>query len=247
MKKQLPFYIIGLLVILGLKLFYSNAGSDELIWILAPTTRWVSILTGISFTYVSGAGYVNHDLLYVIAPSCSGVQFMMITVAMLLFSFVHRMPTFHQGLCWTTGSLLSSYLFTVPINALRIIILFYLPAYFSDQGLYNHIITPERLHTGVGVIVYFSALLLLYQCALHICNKIGGTASATPLIRKCILPAFWYFVIVLGLPLLNNAYGKNPEAFSEYALVILVICACVLGFFDLISLIRRHCTEGNYT
>lgn len=245
MKRNILFYIIGIFTILGLKIFYSNAGSEELFWILAPTTKWVSILTGIPFHYDPGEGYVNHQLLYVIAPSCSGVQFMMITTAMLIFSFVRFMPSFRSGLYWTLGSLLASYVLTIPINALRIILLFYLPDFFEVQGYYNHIITPERLHTGVGVVVYFTALLVIYRLALRLCNRISGTASQTPLWGKCLLPAFWYFAIVLGLPFLNNAYGKNPEGFSEYTLLIIIICAAILAFFGLLSRIRRYCTTAH--
>ena len=50
----LPYYLISLLSLLGLKLFYSSAKADALTWILAPTAGWVSVLSGIPFTYVAG-------------------------------------------------------------------------------------------------------------------------------------------------------------------------------------------------
>ena len=58
----LPYYLISLLSLLGLKLFYSSAKADALTWILAPTAGWVSVLSGIPFTYVAGQGYANHSL-----------------------------------------------------------------------------------------------------------------------------------------------------------------------------------------
>ena len=43
-----------------------------------------------------------------------------------------------------------------------------------------------------------------------------------------IPPAFWYLFVVLGIPLLHH--GKNGyEQFAEYAALITVICAAVLG------------------
>lgn len=87
------FYLTGLLFILGIKLFYSKASVPDLKWILAPTSLWVRILSGIPFDYEPGSGYVSHSFRFIIAPSCSGVQFMLIAAATLLYSFVHRMPT----------------------------------------------------------------------------------------------------------------------------------------------------------
>lgn len=87
------FYLTGMLIILGIKLFYSKASIPDLKWILAPTSLWVRILSGIPFDYEPGSGYVSHSFRFIIAPSCSGVQFMLIAAATLLYSFVHRMPT----------------------------------------------------------------------------------------------------------------------------------------------------------
>lgn len=88
-RENIPFYLTGLLLIFFMKYYYSRAGDGQLLWLLAPTSGWVSILSGISFEYMPGTGYVNHDMKILIAPSCSGMQFMLITAAMLLFSFVH--------------------------------------------------------------------------------------------------------------------------------------------------------------
>lgn len=59
--------------------------SDALKWILAPTARWVSILGGIPFEYMPHQGYVNHLWEFVIAPSCAGCRFMLITFLMMVF------------------------------------------------------------------------------------------------------------------------------------------------------------------
>ncbi len=46
-KKNLIFYLLGILLIVGIKYFYRGAGSDELRWLLAPTTYLVTLLCGI--------------------------------------------------------------------------------------------------------------------------------------------------------------------------------------------------------
>ena len=88
-RENIIFYLTALFIILGLKCYYRQADCDSLLWILAPTAHWVELLSKIPFTYISGTGYVNHSLRMVIAPSCSGVRFMIITFATLVFSFVH--------------------------------------------------------------------------------------------------------------------------------------------------------------
>ena len=63
------FYLTGLLFILGIKLFYSKASVPDLKWILAPTSLWVRILSGIPFDYEPGSGYVSHSFRFIIALS----------------------------------------------------------------------------------------------------------------------------------------------------------------------------------
>ena len=77
-KKNIIFYGIASFMMLALKLYGDRAGSEELLWILKPTAWWTSILSGCSFTYQQGAGYVNHSLRFLIAPACAGLRFWMI-------------------------------------------------------------------------------------------------------------------------------------------------------------------------
>ena len=233
-------YIIGFLVVFGLKCFYSKAEADDLLWILTPTAWWVSILSGIPFTYEPDMGYVNHTLKYVIAPSCSGVQFLIITIALLIFSFVHRTK---KGFRWILGSIGISYLLTIIINGLRILILFCVPSLFEKHGLYNTLLTPERLHTIIGTAVYFASLLLIYRLTDHILSKRStdhATDNCRLLLRKCLPPVFWYFFIVLGIPLLNHAYQKGQTRFIEYLILISIVCGAVLLLSFLLSLLRKR-------
>ena len=290
------FYLTGFLVILGLKFFYSRASSDELVWILGPTARWVTILSGIPFVYVPGMGYVNHDLLFLIAPSCSGVQFMLITIATLLFSFVHRPASFRGKLCWTLSGICASYLLTVFVNGLRIILAYYIPLCLENAGIYIPSLTPAKLHTIIGTMVYFLSLFVIYQLAGFISLKIIPLADPVPdsrsqlnlysgsgpeltsdpginsdsgldsdsglsssleltsdsgldsdpgltsgtkldsgfrrqflqILYKCAVPAFWYFFLVLGVPLFNRALQKNGEQFVSYAALIISVCLALL-------------------
>ena len=256
LRQNFIFYMVGAVVIVGIKYYYSQANCDSLLWILAPTTHWVELLSGIPFTYVSGTGYVNHSLRLWIAPSCSGVRFMIITIAMLIFSFVHIVaspektpaPNTSQrvvrGVGWIAASIAFSWLFTIFINGLRIITAIFLPLYLNRAGLMKGLLTADRLHTMIGVVVYFIALLTLYRLTAYLIQRRRGltrqpvNTDQSPeayrkqflalFARKCMPPVFWYFFMTVGLPFLNRAYLNGTAEFMEYTMLITCCLALIL-------------------
>ena len=95
-KKTAALYLLAFLIVIYLKHYADRAGSDSLLWILRPTTWWTSLLSGHSFTYEQGTGYINHNLRFIIAPACAGLKFWMITSLMLTCSILHLV--FRQSL-----------------------------------------------------------------------------------------------------------------------------------------------------
>lgn len=267
-KQNRIFYITGAFIIFGLKYFYSRADCGDLVWILAPTARWVRILTGNTFEYAPDIGYINHDLRFIIASSCSGVQFMIISIATLIYSFVHRMSIhetdsrspscFKKGIFWIMASLALSYLFTILVNGFRIVLSIYLPIFLEKTGFsYQGWLTSDRLHTIIGTVTYFASLLVLYPIADDISLYFAGGSKAVPenactaasktipasLLQKCMSPVFWYFFIVLGIPFLNRAYKNNRSQFKEYALLVTLICLAVFSLFILTCTIVQNLSK----
>lgn len=325
-RNNMPFYLTGLILIFVIKYFYSRAGAPQLLWLLAPTAGWVSLLSGIPFEYIQKVGYVNHEMKILIAPSCSGMQFLLIAAAMLLFSFVHlaaagdsrchsrktaacgafpgseitgggisaseitgdgisgfgimrsgisasritgsgisaseitgngipgpevsgsEIPApvsktlrLRNGFAWIGISLVLSYFYTVFVNGLRIIAAIYLPLFFERMQLYGDVLTPDSLHTAIGTVVYFAALLTLYRLA----GFRFYPGQETSLVRRCLPPVFWYFFIVLVIPFLNRAYEKNGVQFITFAvLVTLCCCGILLVYCAGILLRKRQKTPG---
>ena len=241
------FYLTGMLIILGIKLFYSKASVPDLKWILAPTSLWVRILSGIPFDYEPGSGYVSHSFRFIIAPSCSGVQFML--------------------------SFLISYIYTILVNGLRIVLSIYLPLALPQNMWDNGWMTAERLHTITGAVVYFTALFILYRPAGNLALLIAGKPEeiqtetgraespvrqpgrfSSPILgtlRKCLPPVFWYFAIALGIPFLNGAYAGNERNFTEYTLtlgtvcLILILLACLPSFFSIVKRKKQNFRNVN--
>ncbi|NLL80319.1 MAG: exosortase K [Clostridiales bacterium] len=230
------FYLLGLSAILGLKCFYRQADSGQLDWILAPTAAWVHLLSGITFVQEPKAGYINHDFRFLIAPSCSGVRFMTIVMAMLIFSFVHHRKTHKGKLLWTTLSIPAAYLFTVFVNGFRIVLSIWLPLLLQRTSLYGGWLTPERLHTMTGTVVYFTGLLLLYRLT----GKLSGQSAFQRPLQNCIMPTFWYFTLVLVLPFLSRIYQRDLDGFAAYTLLMISVCMGILLLYFLLSLLFKN-------
>ena len=58
-RKYGMFYMLGGFAALWLKYRYSHAGSEELLWLLAPVAWWAGSLGGLSFVHEQGVGYVD--------------------------------------------------------------------------------------------------------------------------------------------------------------------------------------------
>lgn len=233
-------YLLGGCFAIWLKYRYSHAGSGELLWLLQPVAWWAGRLGRMSFEYEKGIGYVNHAVRFIIAPSCSGVQFFIIVMLMLLFAFVHRMGTRKKRWAWMVFGLFVAYGYTVFVNGIRIVLAVELPLFLARVRFCVGWLSPERLHTLIGVAVYFTALILLYQAVdAAVCFRERGSGKDNPDIdtdmhgnpkrkHRYLIPAFWYFFIVLGVPFLNRAVADNRAGFIEYAFVTAGGCLGVL-------------------
>lgn len=238
MKENRLIYFIASFAALIVKIFYGTADSDALVWILAPVSWCVKILGGITFEYVSHVGYVSHAYRFIIAPSCSGVRFLILTFLMLIVSFTHDLDTQRKKIHWFAFSVGFSYLATVIVNAIRITISIYLPVFLTEKELLSGWLTEKRLHTMIGTTIYFSFLFVIYFMAERICTKIFGASSGAKSASRgkyLGIPIFCYVVMVLVLPFLSRLYHNQWEGFGQYALLVIGICAVIILFFALIT------------
>lgn len=231
-------YLMGALGALWLKAYYSGARSEELLWILAPTIGWVRMLSGMIFEYLPGTGYVSHLHHLVIAPSCSGVQFLLIVFLTLVFSFSHRMGTARKGMIWTFYAAVLAYLYTILVNGIRITLSVYVPEWLQKINIFIEGSIQEPFHTILGIMVYFVFLLSGYWLADRATEKISKLLFVEQKRTKThygfLSPVFWYLFMVLGVPFLNGAYVKNHNGFIKYAYLVLGVCALILGIWWLL-------------
>ncbi len=227
-KRCAGFYLLGFVTVLGLKLYGDRAGSEELLWILKPTAWWAGILGGYSFTYEQGTGYVSHSLRFIIAPACAGLNFCMISILMLIGSFVHRMNTRKKQALWTLLCVPASYTAAVFVNGIRIVLSIELPRSLRNAGEILRNVTQGQLHTAIGTAVYFLALLALYQAGGWCSRKMAGIQNRDRSCWKRVFPVFWYLGPVLGLPFLSRAVHRDYTDFAGYELPVLAVCGGIL-------------------
>ena len=233
------FYFVVLVIAFGLKYHYSRAGSDELTWILAPTAGLVEQLSGIRFENEARVGFVNHEYRVIIAPSCAGVNFLIIAFCMAGFYGIHRLGRWQHKMGWLAAGAISAYLLTLGVNTLRIILSIFM--YHAD--IYWSWITPQRVHRLEGIVIYFFFLCLFYMIIKMVMHPITRSASANrkensaenypgsvyfQWICAGLIPMFWYVLITLGVPLINAAYRSNTVRFAEHGIVVIGGCLIVV-------------------
>lgn len=224
-RNDWPLYLAVIVVILVMRHFGRTSDTDTLKWILAPTARWAGILGGISFEYLPHQGYVNHGYQFLIAASCAGIRFMLLTFLMLVFLPVHenscQRKGVRQGRCvQIVYNLALSYFFTVFVNGVRIVLAVRLPILLDKLHLWAGWLTPDRLHTLIGTVTYFTALCVLYLIITSTTER-----------NRLLVPVFWYLLIVLALPFAKRVWYREWTGFGEYALLIIGVCMAVCFVF----------------
>ena len=216
-----------LFVAFALKSFYSTATANELRWILAPTTFLVEIVTGESFTFESHAGYMNYDHTFLIAASCSGVNFLIIAFLTLTLSKIWR----HENPGWryVPQSMIVAYLATIIANTARIAAALRLRG--VDAAVFG--LSGEDLHRLEGVVVYFGFLLLLFICNEKWEGRRASIASGA------LIPIAIYLGVTLGIPLAGGTFRN--AAFWYHALFVISIPAfLIVGLLIFSFAKRRH-------
>ena len=113
-------FALVLLIALGLKVYYSTASANELRWILAPTAWLVSLATGMEFRFEPYGGYLSLDRTFLIAPACSGVNFLIISFLVLTLGKLWRTSPHAFRWHFLPAAMSIAYLSTLAANTARI-------------------------------------------------------------------------------------------------------------------------------
>jgi exosortase K len=204
-------------IALALKMFYSTSSVNELRWILAPTTRLVEIITGERFWFESYAGYMNADRSFLIADSCSGMNFLITAFLMLGLMKLGKGLTANVSWSFIPVIMAGAYDATNAANTVRITVAMRLHR-MSPEMIW---INPEQAHRLQGIFIYFGFLLFLFIIARNFDASDRHAASQSGLLRQSMIPLSLYWFVTLGIPILNGAYHQGA-AFREHSLFVLL-------------------------
>ena len=217
----------------AIKMYYSAASVNDLVWILAPTKVLVSLATGVGFTFEPYSGYMSSDHSFLIAALCSGVNFMITAFLMLAVARLWRFRG--QIISWSfiPVSFALAYLTTIVANTVRISIALYIRRADPEVIWLN----PGELHRFEGIVVYFGFLLLLFVAS----EKFGPGAkprSARPLslLRRSMLPLAIYYATTIGVPLANGTFRRGPVAADFWLHSLFVLLTPLLLLFILTAM-----------
>lgn len=233
--------IIGSMVLISaflLKTFYSQASSDDLLWIIGPTAYLTETFSSLSFIREPGYGWVDFDQHVVIAPACAGVNFLIISFCMSSFQILWRRLSLKELITWIIIAGCASLVLTVIANTARIT----LSVTLFRADIYSELLTPGSLHRISGTGVYYT-FLCLYCCLINFIFQINGSKHQVyngSISKQLILisPLFWYLSFSLCLPIVNNSIRTFPDPFLEHALTVsgiaimltLLFCLLLNGF-----------------
>ena len=220
----------------SLKYHYSHSSSDDLRWILAPTAYLVELTGDMNFEREINTGYVDQESGIIIAPSCSGVNFMIIAFCLSVYVGLKNIKTTSMQFIWVIASIISSYIYTLFVNAFRI----NLSIYSIKTEFLQSCFSAETVHLLEGVLVYFIFLLIYNYLLSRIINPaLYLKPERNRSLKKIlVLPLSFYLSFTLLVPVLN--YGGFPQSngFFKYTFIVLLSCSLVVV---LLFLFRACC------
>jgi exosortase K len=245
------YYLLVLFLAVGLKYYYSRTGSEDLVWILSPTASFVEYLSGTHFEPEFNVGYISSDRAVAIVPACAGLNFMIAAFCMAALWLLYSMKRKALLPLCVISALTVSYLLTVAVNSLRIVISMHL----YKVNIYTQLITPARVHRIEGVIIYIVFLSLFY----FVLRKTTSVSKLFAMDKKrenrggiikdalftILVPLFWYFMIALAAPIMNGAHHHNAELFREHFLAVLLSGLIIFIIIFLILMCYNYFIQRN--
>ena len=161
MKITVAVVLGALLTAWGLKRHYADARPDDLLWMMAPTARLVSVVSHATFTWEPGEGYFAREQLFLIGKACAGVNFMIAGFLMLVTGFIVHARSVRSAFGLLGACLAAGYAAAMIVNTVRIAVAMWLAGHPAVLSAF----AGAEVHRVEGVVVYFGGLVGLYEVA----------------------------------------------------------------------------------
>lgn len=218
---------LALLVAFLLKLHYSVATADEMQWILWPLAGLTHIVSGMSFLMNDVGEWVNAEHNMVIAKSCAGVNFMILSFLVCAWRFRpvnYRFNLLVSCFGFISLSLIIAWSIAVLVNTLRILVTVQL--YLHETTFLG--LSAEQVHRVAGIFIFLPALWLQLS-----------VSSRLKIFRAGTIAAGLYLSMVIGVPLVTGNYQLNTGLFAEQVFFIIGSTLIIFSVLLLIKVVNR--------
>ena len=153
-NKNLKYYLAAAALFVALKLFFIRAGSDDLRFLLGPTSFLVSAVINSPAEYQQETGYYLSGPDILIDKSCAGFNYWILGFMMVVFMALKYPLREGYRLAVIPLSLIISWVLTLFVNTSRILAATY------ATGAINAAF--PWFHQAQGAFIYLSFLVLFY-------------------------------------------------------------------------------------
>jgi len=167
-RKDIPFYIVLILLFILFKLANVFASNQDIIFLTGPTSKMVDLATGTRSQFIADQGYLNLTLGFIIDKSCAGFNFWIICFLSLSFSALNYFRKNRDKILSIIILSIASYFITLFVNASRIMFSVLIGKLKIFEGLNQF----KWLHEAEGIFVYLFFLISIHLIFNHLLNKI---------------------------------------------------------------------------
>lgn len=174
-NKNIPYYIIAFILFIVLKVGFRYVSTEDLDFLLHPTNKMISLLTGLQATYGQDSGYFYEQLNIIIDKSCSGYNFWLLSFIMFTILLLKHTTTRFQKINTLWISIIGAYLFTIGVNSARI----FTSIIIQRQDISILHIDPSITHQVIGITTNLTFLVLTYLLIERILTHKKSDAKLT--------------------------------------------------------------------
>jgi exosortase K len=151
-RKTLLLGALLLAAAFALKWWYRTATVEQLGFVLTPVTTLIGLLSGSPGTFVPGQGHLFPEFGILIDRSCSGVNFLIITMAAFTFLWLRRVDGGCGRPFFVGFVVIGSWVLTVLANTGRILLMIHIQKFGIHPG--------PTVHEALGAFFFLASLLL---------------------------------------------------------------------------------------
>ncbi len=162
------YYLAAAGIFITLKFWYAGTANENLFFLLQPTDKIISLVTGTSSVYSPENGFYHDQLNIMIERSCSGFNFLILSFLVFTCLLIKHFKRMSSRIIVFPAVMVCVYLFTIFVNSSRILVSVIVQKeagnFFPDRP--HHLI-----HEVIGIVTNLTFLVLTYLLAQKILKQ----------------------------------------------------------------------------